>query len=211
MKWDELRDLDLRDINVSGVGDWPPAGKAVVAAIVIVIVLVIGYFLVVRPKLNALNQARTQEVTLRHTFERKQHLAANLDAYKRQLATMRKKFGALLLQLPSETEIPDLLAEVSQTAREDGLAQTLFQPRKEVQEDFYAKKPIAMAYSGSWQQIAKFVSDVAALPRIVTFGNFSVKPAKAGVGAELRFTVTGVTYRYLRGDDVGGHGRKKHK
>ncbi len=211
MKWEELRDLDLRDIHVSGVGDWPLAGKAVIAAAIIIIVLVIGYFLVIRPRLAAYDQARSQEVTLRRTFERKQHLAANLGAYKRQLATMRKKFGALLLQLPSETEIPDLLAEVSQTAREDGLTQTLFQPRGEIHKDFYAEKPIDMAYSGSWQQIAKFVSDVAALPRIVTFGNFSLKPDKPGVGARIHFTVTGTTYRYLSGDGVDEHGGKKRK
>lgn len=209
MKWDELRDLDLRDIKLGGAGDWPLAGKIVAAVIVIVAVLVIGYFLVIRSQLKTLDQARAQEVTLRRTFEQKQRLAANLGAYQRQLATMRKKFGDLLRRLPSKNEIDDLLADVSQTAREDGLTQTLFQPKPEVRKDFYAEKPISMAYVGNWQQIAKFVSDVSSLPRIVTFKNFSLDPVKGG-GSQLDFKVTGMTYRYLSDDgSKAGKGKKK--
>ncbi|MGH8273165.1 MAG: type 4a pilus biogenesis protein PilO [Gammaproteobacteria bacterium] len=210
MKWDEVRDLDLRDVNLSGAGDWSIVGKAVIAAIIIVAVLVIGYFLVIRSQLKALDNARVQEVTLRHTFEQRQRLAANLDAYQRQLKTMQKKFGDLLMRLPSKNEIDDLLADVSQTAREDGLTQTLFQPEPEVRKDFYAEKPISMAYEGSWQQIAKFVSDVSSLSRIVTFKDFSLDPLKSGDGSQLDFKVTGMTYRYLSGDGaVESKGNKK--
>jgi type IV pilus assembly protein PilO len=209
VSWSDVRDLDLRDVNFSGVGDWPIVGKATVAAIVLVLVLVIGYFLAVSPKLDTLHQAQAQEMTLRHTFAKKARLAANLEAYQTQLATMRKRFGTLLRQLPSETEIDDLLANVSQTARGDGLTQTLFQPKKEIAKDFYAEKPIQMAYIGSWPQIAKFVSDVAALPRIVTFQNFSLKPRPKSGGSQLDFSVTGLTYRYLSGDKTGKHKGKK--
>ncbi|MGH8225065.1 MAG: type 4a pilus biogenesis protein PilO [Gammaproteobacteria bacterium] len=211
MTLDQLRDLDLRDINFSGAGDWPPVAKAIVAAIVLAAVLVAGYFLVVRDQFNTLNDARAQETTLRQQFEHKQRLAANVDAYKAQLAEMREKFGALLLQLPSKTEIESLLRDVSQTAQEDGLAQKLFQPQSEVHEDFYAEKPIRMEYVGSWQQIAKFVSDVSSLSRIVTLSNFSLHPTKAGVGAQLDFAVTGVTYRYLSGEEARAKKSKKHK
>ncbi|MDN5865457.1 MAG: type 4a pilus biogenesis protein PilO, partial [Gammaproteobacteria bacterium] len=164
MRWEEVRDLDLRDINVGAAGDWPWIGKAIVIAIIIIIVLVGGYFLVVKDQLKTLDDARADEVTLRQKFERKQPLAANLEAYQKQLALMHKKFDALLMQLPSKTEIDDLLADISQTARQAGLVQKLFQPRKEVRKKFYIEKPIDMAYTGSWQQIAKFVSDVSSLP-----------------------------------------------
>ncbi len=160
MRLDQLRDLDLRDIKLSGAGDWPLVAKAIVAAIILAVVLAAGYFLVVRDQFNTLNDARGQEATLRHQFEQKQRLAANLDAYKAQLGEMREKFGTLLKQLPSETEIESLLRDISQTAQEDGLAQKLFQPQNEVHKDFYAEKPIRMEYVGNWQQIAKFISDV---------------------------------------------------
>lgn len=211
MRLDELRDLDLRDIRFAEAGDWPPVAKGIVAAIVLAVVLAIGYFLVVRDQFSVLNDARAQEVTLRNQFEHKQHLAANLDAYRTQLGEMREKFGALLLQLPSKTEIDNLLRDVSQTAQEDGLAQQLFQPQEEVHKGFYAEKPISMEYVGSWQQIAKFVSDVSSLPRIVTLRNFLLHPAKGRDGAELVFAVTGVTYRYLSEQEARGRKSPKHK
>lgn len=197
MNLSELNDLDLRDLNLGAVGDWPWIGKSILIAVLVAIVLVGGYFLVIQDQLDALDKARAEEVSLQHKFERKQPLAANLEAYQKQLATMHKKFDALLRQLPSKTEIDDLLADISQTARENGLVQQLFQPRGEVRKKFYIVKPISMAYTGSWQQIAEFVSDVSSLPRIVTLRNFTLRPSSgSGAGAELSFTVTAETYRY---------------
>lgn len=208
MKWDELRDLDLRDINLSGAGDWPWIGKGFVVVLVVAIVLVGGYFLVVSKQLDTLEQARSTEVTLRNKFENKQPLAANLEAYQKQLALMHKKFDALLMQLPSKTEIDDLLSSVSQTAQEDGLVQKLFQPQAEKKKQFYIVKPIKMAYTGSWEQIARFVSDVSSLPRIVTLRNFQLHPVKnEGSGAELSFKVTAETYRYSS-DSSNGTGKE---
>lgn len=197
MNFEDLNNLDLRDINFANAGEWPLAGRLIIMAVIVAIVLAIGYFLVISGKLDDLHYAQQQEVSLKQKFVAKQHLAANLDAYKAQLAQMHKDFGALLRQLPSKTEIEALLRDVSQTAQEDGLAQKLFQPGKEQRKGFYAYKPISMDYTGSYQQIAKFVSDVSSLPRIVTVRDFSLHPVKNDDGSELNFSVTAYTYRYL--------------
>jgi len=199
MTLDELRNLDLRDINFSDVGDWPLGGRIVLMVLVAALVMAAGYFLIVRSKLQDLDNARQQETQLRHRFEQKQHLAANLHAYQAQLDQMRKDLGHLLRRLPSRTEIDALLRDVSQTAQEDGLSQKLFQPGQEKNESFYAEKQIQMEYTGSYQQVAKFVSDVSSLPRIVTLRDFAIHPVKKGDGSVLDFRVTGVTYRYLSG------------
>jgi len=54
--------------------------------------------------------------------------AANLEAYRVQLAEMEKSFGAMLRQLPNKTEVPNLLVDISQTAS-GGLEEKLFQRR----------------------------------------------------------------------------------
>ncbi len=208
MTLDELRNLDLRDVNFADVGDWPIAGRLFIMALVVLFVLAVGYFLVVRGKLQDLSNARTTETQLRHQFSSKQHLAANLDAYEAQLAQMREDLGALLRQLPGQNEIDALLRDISQTAQEDGLSQKLFQPQAEQSKGFYAEKPIRMSYVGSYQQIAKFVSDVSSLPRIVTLRNFSLHPVKHSDGSELNFAVTGVTYRYLSAKEMSRHHKK---
>jgi len=206
MKLEDLNNLDLRDINFSRVGEWPLVGRLAVMVAIVLVVLALGYFLVIRGDLEDLHAAQQAEVSLKHKFEQKQHLAANLAAYKLQL---KQDFGDLLRQLPSKTEIDALLREVSQTAQEDGLAQQLFQPNTEKRKGFYAAKPIAMAYSGSYQQIAKFVSDISTLPRIVTIQDFKLHPVKSGDGSRLDFSVTAYTYRYLSAEDVATHNGKR--
>ncbi|MGH8426575.1 MAG: type 4a pilus biogenesis protein PilO [Gammaproteobacteria bacterium] len=197
MTFDEFRNLDLRDLSFRNVGDWPVAGRAVLLGVVLIVVLAIGYFGFVRGKIADLNAARQQEVQLKQQYQQKQRLVANLAAYQNQLAEMRKTFGTLLQKLPSKSEMDSLLRDISQTAQEDGLAQKLFQPETEHRMDFYAEKPISMEYTGSYQQVARFVSDVSSLSRIVTLQDFSLQPVKKDEGSQLDFKVTAMTYRYL--------------
>lgn len=208
MTLEELRNLDLKDIDFKRAGDWPLAGRVFVCALVFVVVLLGGYYFVVSSQLATLSATQQKETKLKREFESKQHLAANLDAYKTQLSKMRKTFGALLRQLPSQTEIDDLLREISETAQQDGLQQILFQPKAEIMRNFYAEKPIQMQYQGNYQQIAHFVSDVSSLPRIVTLHDFKLTPASKSGGGELNFKVTAMTYRYLTEQEMAA---RKHK
>ncbi len=197
MTLDELRNLDLRDVDLGNIGEWPLWGRALVILVLLILIFAAGYFIVIRGQLEDFAASQQQEAVLKQRFERKQHLAAGLKAYQVQLAEMRKSFGELLAKLPSKNEIDNLLRDISQTAQQDGLNQKLFQPQKEEDKGFYAEKPIKMEYTGGFQQIAKFVSDVSALSRIVTLRDFALKPVKPGDGSRLDFSVTGVTYRYL--------------
>ncbi len=83
----------------------------------------------------------------------------------------------MLRQLPGKTEVPNLLVDISQTGLGAGLEEKLFQPTGEVQKDFYAELPIKLRYTGSYHELGKFVSGIAALPRIVTLHDIDIKPA----------------------------------
>jgi type IV pilus assembly protein PilO len=77
------------------------------------------------------------------------------------------------------------------------LQEKLFQPQPEVPKDFYAEKPILIHLTGSYHEIANFVSGIAALPRIVTLHNINVKPDSTASFDRLSIEVTAKTYRYL--------------
>lgn len=198
MNLSDFKDLDL-DINNAGNWPWPVKGVAV--ALVAVAVLFAGYWFDLSGQWASLQQARQKEVSLKQVFEGKQRKAANLQAYERQLAEMRKSFGAMLRQLPSKTEVPDLLVDISQTGLASGLEFHLFKPEAEIHKDFYAELPIRIQVTGTYHQFGKFVSGVAALSRIVTLHNISIKPR--GKSGELVMDLTAKTYRYLE-DGEGG-------
>jgi len=190
---DELKSLDANDI-----GRWPLVFRIGVIAIVFTLVVGIGvYYIVFQDKLPALQHAKEEEQTLRISFENKQRKAANYDAYKAQLAQMEQSFGTMLRQLPGETEIPSLIVDISQTGLAAGLQEKLFQPQPEIPKDFYAEKPITISLSGGYHEIARFVSGVAALPRIVTLHDINITPEDPQNFDMLTLQVTAKTYRYL--------------
>ncbi len=185
---------ELRNVDLNNLGTAPLPVRIVVVVILCAAIAGGGYWYFVKPELQKLEQAQNKEVELRKVFEDKQQKAANLQRYKAQLEEMRRSFGALLQQLPSKTEIPGLILDISQTGLSAGLKIELFKPGPEIKRDFYAEKPIQLRLRGGYHQIANFVSGLAALPRIVTLHNISLTPAGNG---ELVFSATAKTYRYL--------------
>ncbi len=189
---------ELKTLDVNDIGRWPMLFRAAVIAITFVLVVALGvYFTIVKDKYPVLTRAEAEEDSLRITFENKQRKAANYDAYVAQLEQIQQSFGTMLRQLPGETEIPSLIVDVSQTGLAAGLQEKLFVPQAEVPRDFYAEKPIRIQLSGSYHELANFVSGVAALPRIVTLHNINITSENAEVYDQLSMEVTAKTYRYL--------------
>lgn len=199
-----MKDIDLSNLDLNNIGAWPFAVKAALIAVVCIILLVAGYFLDVQGQLENLERSRAQETQLKQDFEAKQAKAANLDAYKKQLEEMKLSFGTMLRQLPSKTEVEDLLVDISQTGLASGLEIKLFQPQPESQIEFYAELPITMQMTGSYHEFGNFVSGIAALPRIVTLHDIKISKGKKGKGAgsELSMAVTAKTYRYMDENEI---------
>ena len=190
---EELKSLDIND-----VGRWPFVFRAAVIAAVFVAVSAGGiWFSIVKDKAPLLDRAIALEGELKLTFENKARKAANYDEYFDQVEKIRTSFGAMLEQLPAETEIPSLIVDISQTGLAAGLQEKLFRPEAEIPKDFYAEKPIKIRLSGGYHEIANFVSGIAALPRIVTLHNINVTRENNEVFDRLSIEVTAQTYRYL--------------
>lgn len=191
---------ELADLDFSDVGAWPITAKVIAVAALCAAVLGAGYWFDTRNQLAELERIKAEEPGLKQTFESKQNKAANLEAYRAQKAEMEESFGAMLRQLPSKTEVAELLVDISQAGIANGLTFQLFQPSGEVPIEFYAELPIKIQVTGNYHQFGQFVSDVAALPRIVTLDNFSIK--RASDNDNLSMEVTAKTYRYIDDDEV---------
>jgi type IV pilus assembly protein PilO len=189
---------DLRALDTNDPGRWPLPFRVAAVAIAFVAVIAIGvYYFVWLDDKPALDREKRKETELRAAFEDRQRKAANFDSYRTQLAEIERDFGAMLRQLPGKTEVPNLLVDISQTGLGAGLEEKLFQPTGEVQRDFYAELPIKLRYTGSYHELGKFVSGIAALPRIVTLHDIDIKPADKDSTTSLTLDVTAKTYRYL--------------
>ena len=188
---------EIRDINLTNIGTSPLWVKVIMIGIVCIAILFTGYYLHHKTQLEDLKRVQSKEMELRKTFEVKANKAANLELYKVQLEEMRRTFGTLLRQLPSKTEIPALIVDISQTGLASGLEIELFKPQAEVVQEFYAEKPIDLRVIGEYHEFGAFASEIAALPRIVTLHDITLAPSND----EMVMTAKVKTYRYLDEDE----------
>ncbi|MBC9249074.1 pilus assembly protein PilP [Pseudomonas alcaligenes] len=191
-----LKKVDLSDLDVNNLGSWPSAVKAIACVLLLAVALGLGYNFYLKDLQGRLEQRRGEEKTLREQFAQKAFQAANLEAYKVQMKEMEESFGTLLRQLPSDTEVPGLLEDITRTGLGSGLEFEEIKLQPEVIQQFYIELPIQISVVGGYHDLATFVSGVASLPRIVTLHNFEIKPAEEGSVSKLRMSVLAKTYRY---------------
>lgn len=207
MKLSELNDLDFQDM-----GNWPGPAKGLAIAVLCAALLFAGYWFDTKDQLVDLENAEKKERKLKAEFNSNAKKAANLELYKQQMIEMKQSFGAMLKQLPSETEVAELLVDVSQTGLASGLEFDLFKVDNEVPLEFYAELPIRLRVTGEYHEFGNFVSGVAALPRIVTLHDFSITRTKDS--QKLVMEATAKTYRYIEEqaapkDDKGAKGKNR--
>lgn len=203
--FDELRNLDRNNI-----GGWSASIKIFFCVLVFGLVAFLGWYMYVSDQQDSLAQLASKEESLKQEFAQKQAKSVNLEALQQQLDEMQDMLRQLLRQLPSKTEMPELLVDISQTALSAGLETELFQPGAESPKDFYAEEPITLRLVGTYHQFGTFISGVASLPRVVilTMHDVSLTPqtpvGKGGqpaAGGLLVLQGTVKTYRYLEDDE----------
>jgi type IV pilus assembly protein PilO len=197
----------VRNLDPDNIGNWPVPVRVVIVLTAFILVIVAGYYLDTQDQRDHLERVQKAEVSLKNNFEKKQAKAANLEAYKAQMVEMQESFGTMLRQLPSKTEVADMLVDITQTGLASGLEFELFKPLAEVRKEFYAELPISIKVKGSYHNLGKFVSGMAALPRIVTLHDIKIESSKSGA---LSMSATGKTYRYLDDEEVAA-GKKSNK
>jgi len=196
----------LNTLDPQNIGSWPLAAKVLVYIIVFVVVLVLGYVFDLSPMRETYASGEQAQETLLQEFEQKVFKANNLDVYKKQLADMEESFGSLLRQLPKETEVPELLEDITHTGLGSGLDFDGITLETESAQEFYVEQPIKIKVQGDYHAFGAFVSGISALPRIVTLHNFSIAPMAnkfADSGAPvLTMEIQAKTYRYKDAADA---------
>ena len=189
---------DLQDVDIADLGTWPDWFKGFMVSFVFLGLLYAGYHFIVSAQLDDVDKLKRQESELKTTFLDRKSKAINLPAYRDQMEQMRTSFGVLVDQLPDKNEVPQLLIDITQAGLSQGLEFRTFKPGAEQVGGFYATLPIDLEVQGDYHQFGAFVSELAALPRIVTIGNLTLNGSRTG---ELSVRALVKTYRYLEDDE----------
>jgi type IV pilus assembly protein PilO len=176
----------------------PRQQKLGLLAGVIVLLLAADYYLLYTPlSLQIADLEQSVEGSQRER-DRKKALVANLPQLKQQLVLLNGMLKEAIAQLPDQKEIPDLLASISNKARESGLDILLFRPRAENAQDFYAEIPVDVVVRGEFHNVVGFFDEVGRLSRLVNINNIEMKNPKTNQEQVIVDTSTLVTtFRFL--------------
>lgn len=190
-----VSEVELDQIDWENPGSWPSVVKAFILIIAFLVCLALGYNFVTKAQLADLNTVQVKEASLKKEFEQKAFEAANLDALRTQMDEMQQIFGALVSQLPSDTEVPGLLEDITATGVDNGLEFQSIELQSELAQEFYIELPIDINVTGSYHDLGAFVSGISSLPRIVTLHDFEILPIEDRPGV-MAMKILAKTYRY---------------
>ena len=197
---DAVSEVELDQIDWENPGSWPGVLKVVLLILALLFCLGLGYQFVVKGQLQLLDAATASEATLKKDFEQKAFEAANLDALRAQMDEMQETFGALISQLPSDTEVPGLLEDITAIGTSNGLEFRSIELQEEAAQEFYIELPIDINVIGTYHDIGAFVSGISGLPRIVTLHDFEILPVEDRPGV-MDMKILAKTYRYKDQDE----------
>jgi type IV pilus assembly protein PilO len=192
----------FRGLNPNQPGQWPWLPKATTWALLVLLVVVAGWFLLLADVHIELDAERAKEPALKQDYRAKLAQAVNLGELRKQKLQVEEYVTQLEKQLPGKAEMDALLSDINQAGLGRGLQFELFRPGHVVVKDYYAELPIALKVSGRYHDIGAFAADVANLSRIVTLHNMSIVAGKDAASGVLVMEATARTYRYLDSAEV---------
>ena len=195
----QLKNLDLGELDIESIGVWPLPVRAFLLVMAFFLVLVGAYYFLIKDLGTELSAVQTEEIQLKVTFEKKAFQAANLDVYRQQMADVEKLFGALLAQLPSDTEVPGLLEDITELGNGASLNIISITLQPERATEFYVELPIKIVAEGAYHDVGAFVSGIAGLPRIVTLHDYGLISNEENSMQTLEIEAR--TYRYKAQED----------
>jgi type IV pilus assembly protein PilO len=161
----------------------------------IVLILAAFVFLVFLPKTSEMKELRTEVERLDNQIRLASIQAKNLKKLEADLAAVEEDLKSALRLLPTTSEIPSLLTNITKLGNDSNLQFLLFSPLKEVPKDLYVEIPVSVEVRGAYHDVAQFFDKVGKLDRIVNVVDISMVPVKE-YDTNLRTICKTVTYRF---------------
>jgi len=122
----------------------------------------------------------TQEYTQKQTQRlEKEGVRDNLPKYQDKLSLLQQQLDAARAKLPDTSDVPQLLAQLGNRARQVGLNIDEFKPGGDTAKGFYSEIAFEIRTLGSYHEIAMFIDAVGRLDRIVNVSDLVMEQPKS--------------------------------
>jgi type IV pilus assembly protein PilO len=165
-------------LTVDSILKLPRPKKVLLLAVVLCALAGLYLWRFFLPSQEQLSEAQRQGAKLENELNNSKAIARDLQKYNEQVAKLNEELKNALTQLPNEKEIPEILKTISSLGKESNLEFTLFKPRPEQPQQFFANVPIDLVALGSYHNVGMFFDKVSKLPRIINVVDFNLTKAK---------------------------------
>jgi len=188
-------------ITVNSVLELPSSKKILILIGILCVITGIYFYLFFIPLQNDVKALRTELDKLMKELNEGRMITRELEKFKGQVEKLNAELTSALTQLPNEKEIPEILKSISRLGKESNLEFTLFKPKPEEPQQFYARVPIDLVVVGSFHNTGLFFDKIGKLPRIINVVDFNMTRAKEIKGREtdivIRTSCLITTYRFM--------------
>jgi len=175
------------------IGRLKMAHRVIIFAGTVGLILAAFVFLVFFPKTDEIKRLRTEIDQLDGQIRFAAIKAKNVKKLEADLAAIDKDLKIALRLLPTTSEIPSLLTNITKLGNDSNLQFLLFSPSKEVPKELYVEIPVSVEVMGTYHDVARFFDKVGKLDRIVNVIDITMLPVK---DTTLRTACKAVTYRF---------------
>lgn len=176
-----------------------------------VILLIAGFiFLVYMPKTGEIVSLKSDIDKLEGQIRLAKIRTKNLKKLEVDLASTQQDLKFAIRLLPTTSEIPSLLKNITKLGNDSHLEFLLFSPEKEVSRELYVEIPVSVEVKGNYHNVALFFDKVGKLDRIVNVIDISMIPVKEH-STTLRTICKTVTYRFKEAKEAKKSAPKKKK
>jgi len=188
-------------ITVNSVLELPSSKKILILIGILGLITGIYLYLFFIPIQDDMKVLKTELDKLMKELNEGKMITRDLDKFKGQVEKLNAELTSALTQLPNEKEIPEILKSISRLGKESNLEFTLFKPKPEEPQQFYARVPIDLVVVGSYHNTGLFFDKIGKLPRIINVVDFNMTRAKEVKGRETDIVIKTscliTTYRFI--------------
>lgn len=187
-------------ISTQTILNLPASQKVCIIAGLILAICGSYYMLSFKPAREEITNLNGELTKLQTKYNEQKKILANLPRFKQELKDLQLKFEESLKLLPNTREIPSLLTNISNLARESGLTILLFQPKPELNKGFYAEIPVEMEVQGKYHDLGRFADRISKLERIVNISNIEMTSARSREAepGTLEASFNATTFKFIK-------------
>lgn len=174
------------------------------------VVLIVGLFLwlIYIPKTGEIKTRKSELDRLERNIRLVKVRAQNLKKLDATFAKSQADLKVAIKLLPTTSEIPSLLKNITKLGNDANLEFLLFSPEKQVSREFYVEIPVTIQVLGSYHNVALFFDKIGKLDRIVNVIDVTMIPIEE-LSTTLKTSCKAITYMFKEEKETKGVPKKE--